>query len=100
MQDPTGPPAGAVDTHAEFDVAHGIDPEVFRRRWWTLSVLCLSLLIIMIGNTSLNVALPSLSEQLNATTAELQWMVDAYAGRIVNLHPSLLPRHGKYFHLR
>ena len=70
---------GAVDTHAEFDVAHGIDPEVFRRRWWTLSVLCLSLLIIMIGNTSLNVALPSLSEQLNATTAELQWMVDAYS---------------------
>jgi EmrB/QacA subfamily drug resistance transporter len=68
---------GAV--HEEFDVAHGIAPDVYRRRWWTLSVLCLSLLIIMIGNTSLNVALPSLSEQLNASTAELQWMVDAYS---------------------
>lgn len=65
--------------HEEFDVAHGIAPDVYRRRWWTLSVLCLSLLIIMIGNTSLNVALPSLSEQLNASTAELQWMVDAYS---------------------
>ncbi len=69
----------AAGSHDEFDVAHGIDPEVYRRRWWTLSVLCLSLLIIMIGNTSLNVALPSLSEQLNASTAELQWMVDAYS---------------------
>jgi EmrB/QacA subfamily drug resistance transporter len=80
-QDPSAPaPAGvAPAAHDEFDVAHGIDPDVYRRRWWTLSVLCLSLLIIMIGNTSLNVALPSLSEQLNASTAELQWMVDAYS---------------------
>jgi EmrB/QacA subfamily drug resistance transporter len=90
---PTDPPASsggdtgasasashAVATdHMEFDVAHGIDPEVYRRRWWSLSVLCLSLLIIMIGNTSLNVALPSLSEQLGATQSQLQWMVDAYS---------------------
>lgn len=58
---------------------HGIDPEVYRRRWWTLAVLCLSLLIIMIGNTSLNVALPSLSRELDATNSQLQWMVDAYS---------------------
>jgi len=63
----------------EFDVEHGIDPEVYRRRWWTLGALCLSLLIIMIGNTSLNVALPSLSEQLQATNSQLQWMVNAYS---------------------
>jgi EmrB/QacA subfamily drug resistance transporter len=65
--------------HEEFDVAHGIAPDVYRRRWWSLGVLCLSLLIIMIGNTSLNVALPSLSEQLGATQSQLQWMVDAYS---------------------
>ena len=63
----------------EFDVEHGIDPEVYRTRWWTLGALCLSLLIIMIGNTSLNVALPSLSEQLQATNSQLQWMVNAYS---------------------
>ncbi|CAN5422259.1 MFS transporter [soil metagenome] len=63
----------------EFGLDHGIDPEVYRKRWWTLGVLCLSLLIIMIGNTSLNVALPSLSEQLHATNSQLQWMVDAYS---------------------
>jgi EmrB/QacA subfamily drug resistance transporter len=70
--DPDHDPLVALD-------AHGIDPEVYRRRWWTLSVLCLSLLIIMIGNTSMNVALPSLSDQLGATTSQLQWMVDAYS---------------------
>ncbi len=58
---------------------HGIDPEVYRKRWWTLAVLCLSLLIVMVGNTSLNVALPSLSRDLGASNSELQWLVDAYS---------------------
>ncbi len=61
------------------DVTDGIDPEVYRRRWWTLGVLCLSLLIIMVGNTSLNVALPVLSQKLSASNSQLQWMVDAYS---------------------
>lgn len=60
-------------------VEHQIDPEVYRRRWWTLSVLCVSLLIIMVGNTALNVALPVLSEDLQATNSQLQWMVDGYS---------------------
>ncbi|HTO00953.1 MAG TPA: DHA2 family efflux MFS transporter permease subunit, partial [Microthrixaceae bacterium] len=63
----------------EFGLDHGIDPEVFAKRWWTLGVLCLSLLIIMIGNTSLNVAIPILSEKLHSTNSQLQWMVDAYS---------------------
>jgi EmrB/QacA subfamily drug resistance transporter len=49
------------------------------RRWWVLALLCTSLLIVIVGNTSLNVALPTLSRDLNATTTQLQWMVDAYA---------------------
>ncbi|MBI1352221.1 MAG: DHA2 family efflux MFS transporter permease subunit [Actinomycetales bacterium] len=48
------------------------------RRWWSLGVLCLSLLIVVIDNTIVNVALPTLSEDLGATTTELQWIVDAY----------------------
>ena len=42
-------------------------------------MLCLSLLIVMVGNTALNVALPTLSRELDATTSQLQWMVDAYS---------------------
>jgi EmrB/QacA subfamily drug resistance transporter len=48
------------------------------RRWWALAVLCTSLLIISLDNTILNVALPALTEQLNASTSQLQWIVDGY----------------------
>jgi EmrB/QacA subfamily drug resistance transporter len=58
---------------------HGIHPDVFRRRWWTLGVMCFSLLIIMVGNTSLNLALPVLSDKLSASNSQLQWMVDGYS---------------------
>jgi len=47
--------------------------------WWTLSVLCLSLVMVVLGNTVLNVALPTLIRELGATSAQLQWMVDSYA---------------------
>src|SRR3954463_2296344 len=56
------------------DASHSVD----RRRWLTLGVLCLSLLIIVIDNTIVNVALPSLVRQLGASVSELQWVVDAY----------------------
>jgi EmrB/QacA subfamily drug resistance transporter len=56
-----------------------IAPEVHARRWLILAVLCLSLMIVIIGNTSLNVALPTLAAELDASTSQLQWMVDAYA---------------------
>ena len=53
-------------------------PQGYERRWWVLAVLCLSLLIIGLDNTILNVALPTLSRELHATTSQLQWIVDAY----------------------
>jgi len=56
-----------------------IAPEVHARRWAILAVLCLSLMVVIIGNTSLNVALPTLAAELDASTSQLQWMVDAYA---------------------
>ena len=48
------------------------------RRWWALAVLCLSLVLIVLDNTVLNVALPTLVRELGASTTQLQWMVDAY----------------------
>src|ERR1700712_4038180 len=48
------------------------------RRWWALAVLCLSLVLITLDNTVLNVALPTLSRDLNASTSQLQWIVDSY----------------------
>ena len=48
------------------------------RRWLALVVLCLSLLAIVIDNTIVNVALPTLVRDLGADVSELQWVVDAY----------------------
>jgi EmrB/QacA subfamily drug resistance transporter len=48
------------------------------RRWAALAVLCVSLLIVTLDNTVLNVALPTLVRDLHATSTELQWIVDAY----------------------
>lgn len=51
---------------------------VYRRRWWILGVLCLSLMVITLDNTILNVALPTLVRDLGATDSQLQWIVDSY----------------------
>src|SRR5215203_739975 len=48
------------------------------RRWWTLVVLCFSLLVIALDNTILNVALPTIQEDLDASSSQLQWIVDSY----------------------
>ncbi len=56
-----------------------VPEKIYERRWWILAVLCLSLMVVMIGNTSLNVALPVLSRELNATSSQLQWLVDSYS---------------------
>lgn len=55
-----------------------IDPVDFERRWKILVVLCTSLMVVIVGNTALNVALPTLARELNASTSEQQWMVDSY----------------------
>ena len=52
------------------------DPVVYARRWKTLAVLALSLLIIGLDNTILNVALPNLQDTFGASTSTLQWIVD------------------------
>src|SRR3954464_12584979 len=48
------------------------------RRWWVLSVLCLSVLLVSVDNTIVNVALPTIGRQLAASTSDLQWVVDGY----------------------
>ncbi len=48
------------------------------RRWWILAVLCLSVLLVVVDNTIVNVALPTVSRDLHASTSALQWVVDGY----------------------
>jgi hypothetical protein len=51
------------------------------RRWVVLGVLCLSLLIVGIDGTIVNVALPTIVRELGASSSQLQWIVDAYSAR-------------------
>src|SRR4051794_13864742 len=81
------------------------DPDVVQdRRWLTLLVLCISLIVITLDNTILNVVLPTLSRAtseggLGATASQLQWTVDAYtlvfAGLLLTAG-SLGDRYGRY----
>jgi len=48
------------------------------RRWWGLAALSLSVLLVGIDNTIVNVALPTIGRELDASTSDLQWVVDAY----------------------
>ena len=59
-----------------------IDPRVHERRWIILGVLCMSLLIIVMDNTILNVAIPSLIIDLGATNSQVQWIIDSYVAGV------------------
>lgn len=49
-----------------------------QQRWWALGVLSFGLFMASLDNTILNVALPTLARELQASTDQLQWTVDAY----------------------
>jgi EmrB/QacA subfamily drug resistance transporter len=49
------------------------------RRWAILAVLCLSVFLVVVDNTIVNVALPTFARELEASTSQLQWIVDAYS---------------------
>jgi MFS family permease len=55
-----------------------VDRAAYARRWKTLAVLAMSLVIIGLDNTILNVALPTLQDEFDASSSTLQWMVDSY----------------------
>jgi EmrB/QacA subfamily drug resistance transporter len=60
------------------NLAERVQAKAEERRWLILGVLCFSLLVIVLDNSILNVALPSIVKELNASDSQLQWMVDAY----------------------
>ena len=55
-----------------------VEEKAHERRWWILAVLCFSLLVIVLDNSILNVAIPTIIRDLGATNRQLQWMVDSY----------------------
>ena len=74
-------PPHAVETADQDAHPVGVAPQhrYHDRRWLVLPVLCLSVFLVVVDNTIVNVALPSLSRDLGASTSALQWIVDAYS---------------------
>jgi EmrB/QacA subfamily drug resistance transporter len=61
------------------DLTTSVDhPTTPARRWTILAVLCLSVFVIVVDGTIVNVALPTFGRELGASTSQLQWIVDAY----------------------
>jgi EmrB/QacA subfamily drug resistance transporter len=54
------------------------EEHAYQRRWLILAVLCFSLLVIVLDNSILNVAIPTIVTELGATNSQLQWIIDAY----------------------
>jgi DHA2 family multidrug resistance protein-like MFS transporter len=68
-------PHAAVDPEA---LLHE-DPQIHARRWFLLGIMCLSLVMVVMSVSGLNVALPSMQRSLDASSTQLQWIVDAYS---------------------
>jgi EmrB/QacA subfamily drug resistance transporter len=73
-----GTPTPAEHGHRDRHHDDALDPRVHERRWLILGALCLSLFIIVMDNTILNVAIPSLITDLGASNSEIQWIIDSY----------------------
>src|SRR5919205_29785 len=49
------------------------------RKWWTLIAVCTATFMLLVDVTIVNVALPSIEQDLKASFTDLQWVIDAYA---------------------
>jgi EmrB/QacA subfamily drug resistance transporter len=59
-----------------------VNPGTFggeRRKWWTLAAVAFGLFMIMLDNTIVNVALPSIQRDLQVDLSQLEWIVTGYA---------------------
>src|SRR5215472_14278266 len=52
--------------------------KAYERRWYTLGVVCLALVVITIDNSILTIALPTIVRDLGASGSDLEWILDAY----------------------
>lgn len=68
-----------MSSHLATEVPDGAQQRAHARRWWVLVVLSLSMFMVVVDNLIVNVALPTLQRDLNASTTALQWIVDSYS---------------------
>ena len=74
----TAPTETHVEATSVAAAAPAVRPPGHDRRWATLAILCLAVFVTVLDGTIVNIALPSLAGDLDATNRQLQWIVDAY----------------------
>src|ERR1700733_15867758 len=74
-----GAPTDADTASAAEGGSGAAAPQSKDRRWVVLPVLCLSVFLVVVDNTIVNVALPTLNRHLGASISSLQWIVDIYS---------------------
>lgn len=90
--------AGAAEVGTTAEATATGATEADPRRWWILAVLCVSLLLVAMDNSILNVAVPTLSRTLHADTSGVQLIVDAFTvvyGGLLMAAGSLADRWGR-----
>ena len=95
------PPVSTASPQARTQ-ADALASTIYARRWYTLGVLCLSLLIIVVDSTIVNVALPTFTRDLRASASGLQWIVDAYTltfAALLLLAGAIADRYGRHYAL-
>ena len=55
-----------------------LQSQIYKRRWWTLVTIAISVLVVGLDALIVNIALPTLQRDLNATISDLQWIVSVY----------------------
>ena len=65
-------------THRILAKRHHLVTEEENSRWWTLGAMCFALFMLMLDNTVVNVALPSIQRDLHASLPSLEWTINAY----------------------
>ena len=68
------------------------------RKWWTLVAVAAGIFMLLLDVTIVNVALPDIEQALDASLADLQWVIDAYALTLAALlltAGSLADRYGR-----
>jgi DHA2 family multidrug resistance protein-like MFS transporter len=86
------------DLMAETTLAETEESRIYRLRWWTLLVLVVTSTVMAVNGMVLSVALPTIQTKLNATTTELQWIVNIYmlvAGALLLTFGALSDRLGR-----
>jgi EmrB/QacA subfamily drug resistance transporter len=74
----TSPTEPSAETARPATLSERVQAHAFERRWWILTILCVSLLVIVLDNSILNVAIPTIVRDLGASEGQIQWIVDAY----------------------